>query len=160
MAFVALAGNSNGGWNDTLKVPLLVVPALASSLRQCGRLESYLQCILYLVSYFSIHAGQASSFGGCMALVSYFDTARRPVSFLAKKPRFVTTSNLRSCHKAQAAPQTALLSVWAGTALLRDPLWRLQPEQPRARRLIDWAQSPCVACRFWGRILPRNRSRH
>ena len=29
-----------------------------------------------------IHTGQASSFGGCMAQVSYFDTARRPVSFL------------------------------------------------------------------------------
>ena len=35
-----------------------------------------------------------------MAQASYFDTARRPVSFLAKKARFVTTSNLRSCHKA------------------------------------------------------------
>ena len=41
-----------------------------------------------------LHTGQASSFGGCMALVSYLDTARRPVSFLAKKARFVTTSNL------------------------------------------------------------------
>ena len=45
------------------------------------------------VSYLVLHTGQASSFGGCMALVSYLDTARRPVSFLAKKPRFVTTSN-------------------------------------------------------------------
>ena len=36
----------------------------------------------------------------CMALVSYLDTARRPVSFLAKKARFVTTSKVRSCHKA------------------------------------------------------------
>ena len=27
-------------------------------------------------------------------------TARRPVSFLAKKARFVTTSKVRSCHKA------------------------------------------------------------
>ena len=72
----------------------------ASSLRQCGRLESYLQCILYSVSYFSTHTGQVSSFGGCMAQASYFDTARRLASFLAKKPRFVTTSKLRSCHKA------------------------------------------------------------
>ena len=35
-----------------------------------------------------------------MAQASYFDTARRPVSFLAKKARFVTTSKVRSCHKA------------------------------------------------------------
>ena len=61
-----------------------------SSFRQCGRMVSYLYCITYLVS----------SFGGCMAQASHFDTARRPVSFLAKKARFVTTSNLRSCHKA------------------------------------------------------------
>ena len=46
---------------------------------------------MYLVSYFSMHTGQVSSFGGCMAQVSYLDTARRPVSLLAKKPRFVTT---------------------------------------------------------------------
>eukprot|EP01043_Picozoa_sp_COSAG02_P026151 COSAG02_NODE_1498_length_12281_cov_14.846741_7_plen_86_part_00 len=65
----------------------------ASSFRQCGRVVSYLYCILYLVSYLVLHTGQASSFGGCMALVSYLDTARRPVSFLAKKARFVTTSN-------------------------------------------------------------------
>ena len=51
-------------------------------------------------SYFVLHTGQASSFGGCMTLVSYLDTARRSVSLLAKKARFVTTSNLRSCHKA------------------------------------------------------------
>ena len=36
-------------------------------------------------------------------LVSYLDTARRPVSFLAKKARFVTTSNVRSCHKARSS---------------------------------------------------------
>ena len=30
---------------------------------------------------------------GAMALVSYLDTARRLASFLAKKTRFVTTSN-------------------------------------------------------------------
>ena len=53
-----------------------------------------------LVSYFSIHTGQASSFGGCMAQASYLDTARRLASFLAKKARFVTTSKVRSCHKA------------------------------------------------------------
>ena len=35
-----------------------------------------------------------------MAQASYFDTARRLASFLAKKPRFVTTSKVRSCHKA------------------------------------------------------------
>ena len=38
-----------------------------------------------------------------MAQASYFDTARRLASFLAKKTRFVTTSkllNFRSCHKA------------------------------------------------------------
>ena len=63
---------------------------------------SHLYCITYLVSYFVLHTGLVSSFGGCMAQASYFDTARRPVSFLAKKARFVTTSNLRSCHKAQA----------------------------------------------------------
>ena len=44
-----------------------------------------------------------ASFGGCMAQASYFDTARRPVSFLAKKARFVTTSKVRSCHKAVCA---------------------------------------------------------
>ena len=37
---------------------------------------------------------QVSSFGGCMAQVSYFNTARRPVPFLAKNARFVTTFNL------------------------------------------------------------------
>ena len=37
------------------------------------------------------------------------------------------TQAQRSHRNHQAAPQTALLSVWAGTALLRDPLWRLQP---------------------------------
>mgnify|MGYP006879105252 CR=1 FL=1 len=72
----------------------------ASSFGRCGRPESYLHCITYLVSYFVLHTGLVSSFGGCMAQASYFDTARRPVSFLAKKARFVTTSNLRSCHKA------------------------------------------------------------
>eukprot|EP01044_Picomonas_judraskeda_P004871 COSAG03_NODE_439_length_7918_cov_13.498785_5_plen_138_part_00 len=61
---------------------------------------SHLYCITYLVSYFVLHTGLVSSFGGCMAQASYFDTARRPVSFLAKKARFVTTSNVRSCHKA------------------------------------------------------------
>ena len=66
---------------------------MASSFRQCGRVVSYLQCITYLVSYFVLHTGLVSSFGGCMAQASYFDTARRPVSFLAKKARFVTTSN-------------------------------------------------------------------
>eukprot|EP01043_Picozoa_sp_COSAG02_P043896 COSAG02_NODE_3863_length_6129_cov_2.692869_5_plen_53_part_01 len=35
-----------------------------------------------LASYFSIHTDQASSFGGCMAQASYFDTARRLASFL------------------------------------------------------------------------------
>ena len=67
---------------------------------RCGRPESYLHCITYLVSYFVLHTGLVSSFGGCMAQASYFDTARRPVSFLAKKARFVTTSKVRSCHKA------------------------------------------------------------
>ena len=66
-----------------------------------GDLVSYFRKHTGLVSYFSTHTDQASSFGGCMALVSYLDTARRPVSFLAKKARFVTTSNLiRGCHKA------------------------------------------------------------
>ena len=37
-----------------------------------------------------------------MAQASYFDTARRLASFLAKKTRFVTTSTGRSCHKAHA----------------------------------------------------------
>ena len=54
---------------------------------------SYLQCILYLVSVFGMHTGLVSSFGGCVVQVSYLDTARRPVSFLLKKARFVTTSN-------------------------------------------------------------------
>ena len=53
-----------------------------------------------LVSYLILHTGQASSFGGCMAQASYLDTARRLASFLAKKARFVTTSKVRSCHKA------------------------------------------------------------
>ena len=60
-----------------------------------------------LVSYFSIHTDQASSFGGCMAQASYLDTGRRLASFLAKKSRFVTTSKLevvtkrvRDRHKA------------------------------------------------------------
>ena len=48
--------------------------------------------------------GLVSSFGGCMAQASYFDTARRPVSFLAKKARFVKTSKVRSCHKATYPP--------------------------------------------------------
>ena len=65
-----------------------------------GDLVSYFGINGDLVSFLVLHAGQASSFGGCMAQASYFDTARRPVSFLAKKARFVTTSNLRSCHKA------------------------------------------------------------
>ena len=62
-----------------------------------------MHCITYLVSYFVLHTGLVSSFGGCMAQASYFDTARRPVSFLAKKARFVTTSKVRSCHKAWQA---------------------------------------------------------
>ncbi len=53
-----------------------------------------------VVSYFSRHTAQASSFGGCMAQASYFDTARRLASVLAQKARFVTTSKVRSCHKA------------------------------------------------------------
>eukprot|EP01043_Picozoa_sp_COSAG02_P033056 COSAG02_NODE_2238_length_9414_cov_5.054321_3_plen_52_part_00 len=48
-----------------------------------GDLVSYFSMHGDLVSYFSIHTAQASSFGGCMALVSYLDTARRSVSFLA-----------------------------------------------------------------------------
>eukprot|EP01044_Picomonas_judraskeda_P012954 COSAG03_NODE_1909_length_3367_cov_9.998164_5_plen_80_part_00 len=46
-----------------------------------------------MVSYFVLHTDLVSSFGGCMAQASYFDTARRLSSFLAKKTRFVTTSN-------------------------------------------------------------------
>ena len=65
---------------------------LAGLCVRCGRPESYFYCITYLVSYFVLHTGLVSSFGGCMAQASYFDTARRPVSFLAKKARFVTTS--------------------------------------------------------------------
>ena len=82
-------GLNDSGGNDLL-------------LRQCGRVVSYLYCILYLVSYLVLHTGQASSFGGCMAQASYFDTARRLASFLAGKARFVTTSKVRSCHKAAA----------------------------------------------------------
>jgi hypothetical protein len=65
-----------------------------------GDLVSYFRKHTGLVSYFSTHTDQASSFGGCMALVSYLDPSRCRVSFLAKKARFVTTSNVRSCHKA------------------------------------------------------------
>ena len=54
-----------------------------------------------LVPYFVLHTGMASSFGGCMAQASDLNAARRLVSFLAKTARFVTTSNVRSCHKAQ-----------------------------------------------------------
>ena len=49
-----------------------------------------------------MHGDLVSYFGGRMALVSYFDTARRLASFLAKKARFVTTSKVRSCHKARS----------------------------------------------------------
>ena len=80
----------------------------ASSFGRCGRPESYLHCITYLVSYFVLHTGLVSSFGGCMAQASYFDTARRPVSFLAKKARFVTTSNVRSCHKATSVTRVGV----------------------------------------------------
>ena len=64
-----------------------------------------------------------------MAQASYSDTARRPVSFLAKKARFVTTSKVRSCHirlevvTKRPAPVLGarLLGVapaWTGTYLL------------------------------------------
>ena len=71
-------------------------------------LVSYFRKHTDLVSYFSIHAGQASSFGGCMAQASYLDTGRRLASFLAKKARFVTTSKVRSCHKA-CLPRSAIV---------------------------------------------------
>ena len=51
---------------------------------------------------------QAFEIAALRSTGQYFDTARRPVSFLAKKARFVTTSNVttsnvttsnvRSCH--------------------------------------------------------------
>ena len=43
------------------------------------------------------------------------ENALGALSFLAKKPRFVTTSNLRSCHKAflqRATPSTTYLTTW------------------------------------------------
>ena len=64
---------------------------------------------LYLVSFLVLHTGLVSSFGGCMAQASYFDTARRLASFLAKKTRFVTTSKVRSCHKAEFGAARALI---------------------------------------------------
>ena len=76
---------------------------------------SYLGIHGGLVSYFSIHTGQASSFGGCMAQASYLDTARRLASFLAKKARFVTTSNLRSCHKALVSTSQEMSQFNLGT---------------------------------------------
>ena len=58
-------------------------------------LVSYFRKHTDLVSYLVLHTGLVSSFGGCMAQASYFDTARRLASFLAKKARFVTTSKVR-----------------------------------------------------------------
>ena len=65
-------------------------------------------CITYLVSYLVLHTGQ----------VSYLDTARRSVSFLAKKPRFVTTSKLEVVTK-RLARADSLLRVCGGG------VWRL-----------------------------------
>ncbi len=98
------------------------------------------------------HIGQACSPQACSG-------ARESTGTVCPRPPWHTrarTQTQRSHRNHQAAPQTALLGVWAGTALLRDALWRLQPKQPRARCLMDHhAQSPCAACRNGGCMLPR-----
>ena len=91
-----------GCLNDGPESGVIGAPADRAEKFRPGRSESYFCMHGDLVSYLVLHTGQASSFGGCMALVSYLDTARRLASFLAKKPRFVTTSKVRSCHKAGA----------------------------------------------------------
>ena len=67
--------------------------AAAKSVGEVAKNEGLAQLTNLAGTYLVLHTGLVSYFGGCMAQASYFDTARRLASFLAKKPRFVTTSN-------------------------------------------------------------------
>ena len=113
------------------------------------------------------HIGQACREQACSG-------ARESTGTVCPRPPWharARTQTQRSHRNHQAAPQTAPLGVWAGTALLRDALWGLQPKQPRARCLDASPHGPCtVAVRGmskWGlhatprgSMLPPIRSRH